>query len=916
MKNPWQFVSQILVLLGSFVCSTAWCAELPQSVTRTIDFRRDVHPILTARCFKCHSGNEPSSGVKLDDLDEITGESTGEPLVQVGRSADSRLVQLVAGLDKSLSMPPTGDPLPVAEIAVLRAWIDQGLVWDADLLPSVTAKSDHWAFQPVTRPTVPKIPEAQRKWVANPIDAFIAAKHVEQGLTPAEPADRRVLIRRLSLDLLGLPPKPDEVEAFVAEKSPLAFEKLVDRYLASPHYGERWGRHWLDVARWAESEGYESNHPRTSAWRYRDWVIDAFNSDKPYDQFVRQQIAGDELTPYSDENLIATGFLAAARLSSNEEDKWLQRNAVLVDITNAVGNAFLGLTINCAQCHNHKFDPISIRDYYRLQSFFLRGQPANVALSGADARRDYEARRPAEYESARQLKEALFASARARHTMEIRKTLPQNQIAALETPPEQRTVAQELLARDASLKWQVSNGQIEKYIAAEDRALYDAVKRKVDEIEKQGIAEPHTLAFYSPVTSPHSLSVLPMLGFYPLPFEPAEFPRLRSYLKIRGDVHGIGPTVEAGVPAVLLPSPSGRGAGGEGTPREVGLESKPNTNATPPHPNQLPKGEGTGVRLELTSKDTRPSPPAPLPLRGRGELAARSDLADWLTDRRNPLVARVWVNRIWQFHFGRGLVATPSDFGVRGSPPTHPELLDWLASELMDHGWSTKHIHRLIVTSSTYRQSARIADLRLPIADLNPQGSQDAPATVSSNRKSAIGNRQSPDPDNIYLSRRQPRRLEAETLRDALLAVAGELDTHVGGLSVPLTDRDTSRRRTLYLFQKRGVPPDVQSLFDGPSEVAESCEARYVSTTPLQSLYLLNNTFVLDRAKALSHRLRQATGNDTERFIEQAFLATLGRPPDDAEREYASQFFTAGSGDRHAAFCHTLLNLNEFAFVE
>jgi hypothetical protein len=867
-------------------CGEGWSFEPPPAVSRSVDFRRDVHPILSARCFKCHSGKEPSAGVKLDDLDEITGESTGEPLVQVGRSADSRLIQLVAGLDKGLRMPPTGDLLPVAEIAVLRAWIDQGLVWDAELLPPVAAKSDHWAFQPVTRPAVPVTPPSHRKWVANPIDSFIAAKHVEKGLTPAEPADRRVLIRRLSLDLLGLPPKPDEVAAFVGDKSPQAFEKLVDRYLASPHYGERWGRHWLDVARWAESEGYESNHPRTTAWRYRDWVIEAFNSDKPYDQFVRQQIAGDELTPYSDENLIATGFLAAARLSSNEEDKWLQRNAVLVDITNAVGNAFLGLTINCAQCHNHKFDPISIRDYYRLQSFFLRGQPANVALQGEDARRDYEARRPAEYESARQLKEALFASARTRHAMEVRKTLPQDQIAALDTPSDQRTVAQELLARDASLKWQVSNGQIEKYIAAEDRALYDAVKRKVDEIEKQGIAEPHTLAFYSPVTSPHSLRLLPMLGFYPLPFEPSEFARLRSYLKIRGEVHGIGPTVAAGVPAVL-----------------AAVESRE-------------------TRVERTTTSTIDVQSKALDSRLSTLDSSRQRLADWLTDRRNPLVARVWVNRIWQFHFGRGLVATPSDFGARGSAPSHPELLDWLASELMDHGWSTKHVQRLIVSSSTYRQASSYESVR--VRELEGGRSASPAPTPSHSRtlapsplhKRANNSGATPDPDNIYLTRWQPRRLEAETLRDSLLAVAGELDTHVGGLSVPLTERDTSRRRTLYLFQKRGVPPDVQSLFDGPSEVAESCESRYVSTTPLQSLYLLNNTFVLDRAKAFSQRLRQATGDDTERFIEQSFLATLGRPPDDVEREDARRYLGTGSRVRDASFCHTLLNLNEFMFVE
>jgi hypothetical protein len=628
------------------------------------------------------------------------------------------------------------------------------------------------------------------------------------------------------------------------------YDRLVEDLLASPHYGERWGRHWLDLARWAESEGYESNHPRPYAWRYRDYVVASFNADKPFTDFLRQQLAGDELEPYSDENLIATGFLAAARLSSNEEDKPLQRNDILVDIVNATGNALLGLTLHCAQCHNHKFDPLSARDYYRLQGFFVRGQPGNLVLKDPALWRAYESARPAEYEPARQLKETLFEKARSFLIAEAKKKLSPEQLKALETPAEQRTPEMEKRARAADLMFQFTPGQIENAIPAADKPLYAELKKKLKALEKTMPDRPQTWGFYSPATSPHRVDVLPMKGFYPMPYVPQELAQARAYLLVSGDVHNRGPEVGVGWPAVFGPVPS-----------DAGVESRP-----------------------------------------------RLALANWLASPANPLTARVWVNRVWQYHFGRGIVATPSDFGYKGAPPSHPELLDWLASEFMSPfsrgprgnvapAWSTKHLHRLIVRSSTYRQSSA---------------------------GSAVGSRR--DPDNRLWWRWQPRRLEAEAIRDSMLAVSGELDQSVGGPSVALEEA-APLRRGLYLFQKRDAPPPLQALFDGPSAVAESCPKRYVSTVPLQSLYLLNNRFVLERARVFARRVFDQAGADPDRQIETAFSRALGRPPDDTERDTSRRFLAESSRDGGAAdaagppaglvlFCQALLNLNEFVYIE
>ena len=658
---------RILVLTSGLILAgmvAMFADESTPSKSTKIDFRRDVFPILSRRCWECHLGGDASAGIRLDVREEWLGETTGRALVVLGKSGKSRVIEVLEGRDPKVVMPAEGDRLKPAEIATLRRWIDDGLTWDDELLPTPKVKSDHWAFQPLVV-DASRIRTNRRMRDAsvtnNPIDVLAGVA--------ANEADRRTLIRRLSLDLLGLPPSGDDVEEFVTDERPDAVEQLVDRLLASPTYGERWARHWLDVARWAESEGYESNHPRPFAWRYRDYVINAFNSDKPFDEFIRQQIAGDELPPYSDENLIATGFLAAARISSNEEDKWRQRNDVLVDITNATANAFLGLTMQCAQCHNHKSDPISTRDYYRLQAFFVTGQPIDVALRDSVLRRDFESRRPPEYEPALALRESLLESARRRFHDEVRRSLTPDERAAYDTPAEQREVEQERVARLVDLKFQASVNVLDRYIPESDRKLYDETKKKIGEIEKTSPRVPQTFAFYSPATSPHRLDVLPSIGFYPLPFDREALPRETGSVKIRGDVHSIGPTVIAGVPAVL-------GKSGE---REISVAGEP---------------EGVSPR---TTTHVRGLTPSGSP---NNSQLSRTDLANWLTDPRHPLTARVWVNRIWQWHFGTGLVATSDDFGLRGAKPSHPELLDWLASELIESGWSTKHLQRLIVTST------------------------------------------------------------------------------------------------------------------------------------------------------------------------------------------------------------------------
>jgi len=679
------------------------------------DFKRDIQPIFSTHCYSCHGPEKQKNGLRLDRKSNAVSGGDSGPAFVPGKSETSRLFRYVAGLDKEVIMPPKGERLTTNQIQLVKTWIDAGAPWPDDPaeISALSSNGQHWAFQPPKRPAVPNV--RRGKWVRNSIDAFVAEKHESMALEHAPEASRHVLIRRLSFDLLGLPPSPAEIESFVNDTASDACERLIERLLSSPHYGERWGRHWLDLARWAETDGYEANDLRTSAWHYRDYVVKSFNQDKPYDRFLREQITGDELLPYSDENLIATGFLAAGRLNNNEEDKAIQRNEMLVDVANAAASGTLGLTLNCAQCHDHKFDPLTARDYYRFQGFFLRGQMNTLLLKDPELWKTYEASIPPELEIARKLRCALYDPARARLIEEAQAKLSAESLAALKVPADKRTPDQVELAKKAEKDLSFSKDKVEKALSEDDQKLFKELEKKIANIEKDlKERKPQTWGFYSPMTSPHHVETLPGRGMYPLPYEPQKLKEAKVRLLKRGDVRRPGDDLSPGLPEILL------GSARSARQRDV----------------------QTGAR-EFRSDEVSVA------------IHSRSALVDWLTSRNNPLTARVWVNFIWQQHFGRGLVTAAGDFGTQGAKPTHPELLDWLATELVRCGWSTKHIHRLIVLSNTYRQASQ------PNA---------ANAKI--------------DPDNIFLWRWSPRRLEAEVIRDAVLAVSGELDRPLGGPSV------------------------------------------------------------------------------------------------------------------------------------
>lgn len=733
---------------------------------QSISFQDQVYPLLKKRCFECHAGKDPEGEIRLDVWDEALNQ------VAPFKASESKLLKLIKSQDPDKRMPPvdSGPRLNDEQIKVLATWVEEGASWDEMLLPTPIPQSKHWSFQRVVRPKVPPIRD---RWIRNPIDAFIKRKQLVRGTHPVEVASYSTLVRRISLDLTGLPPAP---ETRVTNENEL--QDFISNLLQSKSYGERWGRHWLDIARYAESNGHQHNRGRPHAWRYRDYVISSFQSDKPFDQFVREQVGG--VTKPTDESIVATGFLAAARYSGNELDKEIQRNDILVDVTNTTAKAFLGLTMECAQCHTHKFDPISIRDYYRFQAFFADGQPNHVILGdlGEESRRLI------------QLRWDLFSSVQNRLVEARRK----------------RGIANPIV--------------IPKSVIAGMNGRERDTFRK---LETQIAKLPVTWAWFAPRNANSINNTAPHEMRFPLPVNVPELARAETYIRLRGDVKSRGPRVEHGIPLVF------------GTTRP---------------------------------QDNKQS---------RQEL-----LADWLTLEDNPLTARVWVNRIWQWHFGRGLVKTSGDFGTQGSAPSHPELLDWLATELVANDWSTRHIHELILNSNTYRQSSGFKRVHFDL-----------------------------DPDCDTYWRWVPRRLEAEAIRDSVLLVAGELDPTVGGPSIPLAQRGTSPRRSVYLFQKRDKRTEQQVIFDQPNGVA-SCSRRRVSTVPLQPLYLLNSDFMQAMAVKVAERVRGETSSDEE-MTKRAFQVVIYRQPTPAEQKKMIEFLQHDG--KFEDLCLALLNLNEFLYI-
>jgi hypothetical protein len=750
----------LALLPGSPAAGAA--APSPQAIEF---FEENVRPVLAEKCFSCHGPSKQKSGLRLDRRGAVLQGGDSGPAVVAGDPEKSLLVHAVRQ-DGDLKMPPKGR-LAVEQVQALTAWVRMGAPWPAEAGSGVASVGDvrsrHWAFRPVVKPAVPTVRSSD--WLRTPVDAFVLAKLEAKGFASAPPADRRTLIRRLSFDLLGLPPKPEEVQAFEADTDNNAYEKLIDRLLASPHYGERWGRHWLDVARYADTKGYVFTEERRFpySYTYRDWVIQALNEDLPYDQFIVQQLAADQLPLGKDHRpLAAMGFLTLGRRFLNN------KHDVIDDRIDVTMRGLQGLTVGCARCHDHKFDPIPTRDYYSLYGIFASSvEPKEPPLLG------------------------------------VQEQTPQT------------------LAFDAELKKRID--ALEKYRAAhkDELASGNAKVREELAVLKNKVNQWRVAGPGSP---PRAMS----LEDTPTPFNP--------YVFVRGNPGNSGPQVPRQFLEVLS-----------------GAKRKPFTHG--------------GGRLELAHAIASPD---------------------------NPLTARVMVNRVWQHHFGAGLVRTPGDFGTRGDLPTHPELLDWLAATFVENGWSIKKLHRVILLSSTYQQ-ASVANPRTAEAD----------------------------PENHLLGRMNRRRLEFEPLRDALLAVAGRLENRASGPPVELTTAPFARFRTVYGFIDRQNLPGLLRSFDFASPDTSTAQ-RYTTTVPQQALFLMNGPFVLEQVHHLAAR-KDVTEqpNDTAR-IQWLYWLAYGRSPEPEEVKLGLDFVSAVKADSKLGsglsvweeYAQVLLLANEFALVD
>jgi Protein of unknown function (DUF1549)/Protein of unknown function (DUF1553) len=677
------------------------------------------------------------------------------PAAKAGAPTESLLVQAIEQKG-DLKMPP-GRRLTDAQISTIRTWIEEGMTWPEQATAQKRKGADHWSFQPPKAVPPPAVKTAG--WSANPVDRFVMARLEKEGIRPSPEADRDTLLRRVSLDLTGLPPSPREIEDFRADKSPDAYTKVLDKLLASPHYGERWARHWLDLARYADSDGYTLDEPRP-IWPYRDWVIQSLNRDQPFDQFVIEQIAGDLLPNPTTDQLIATGFHRNTPLNIEGGIDFEQyRNEAVADRVATTGSALLGLTLGCARCHDHKYDPISQREFYQIFAYYNNTDEITMEAERAEFRRP---------------------------------------VLEIPTPEEEAALA-----------------DYRKELAAVNTEFVDYVRALAAKPQKDGDPPKHR--------DP---------GLLQLQSKMRTLQRRRPYVK-----------------STLIMR-------------------------------ELPQPREAYIQLggDFTRKGVTVLPAAPASIAPKLEGGNRLDFARWLVDRRNPLTARVAVNRIWQSYFGKGLVETEDDFGLMGSKPAHPELLDWLAVQFMESGWSQKAVHRLIVTSATYRQSSRERP------DLEER-----------------------DPGNTLLARQARFRVEAEIIRDASLAASGLLNPAIGGPSVyppiaaggmqgtqvqkawPTAFGPDRYRRGLYTFRFRAPLHPALGLFDTP-DATSACTRRVRSDSPLQALTLLNDTAFVETARALAKRTLQEGGAADRSRIEYAFVAAIGRNPSAAETDRLMRF--------------------------
>lgn len=769
-----------------------------QTTWATVSYEHDVRPILTAHCFACHGPDASSRKADLRLDRQLVNNTKNDPLLLIQPSSPetSQVYQRITHPDPAEIMPPpkSGTALTPDQIQIIRTWIQEGASW-----------SEHWSFTPLSQPDIPTpTPEFIGK-VRNAIDAFVFTKLDEKGLSPSPMADRRTLIRRLYFNLIGLPPSPREIEDFIHDTDPMAYEKLAGKLLDSPHYGERWARHWLDVVKYADTHGYDKDKPRPHAWPYRDYVIESFNQDKPYDQFVKEQIAADILFPEDPESIPALGFIAAgpwdfighAEVPESKMDGQIARNLDRDDMVSNVMNTFTSTTIQCARCHDHKFDPFTQEHYYNLQSVF-------ASIDKADRTFD-----------------STLDTAMKREAWTTELTRLENELSAM-TPK--------------------TEGQGEETPAhANENAKTET---------------------------------------------PAQAEILQQISKIKAHLQSLPPPRKVYAGTVHQGEGAFRGRHGLG-PREIrilnrGEISQPKQLAVP---GTIPLIPGLASEFDLAEPEQ--------------EGLRRAALAHWLVHKENPLTWRSIVNRIWHYHFGQGIVSSPNDFGRMGEPPSHPELLDWLASDFRDNGQSFKKLHYLIVTSATFRQAS---------AD-HAQGQQ-------------------MDQNNKWLWRMNRSRLDAESMRDCILAVSGRLKTDMGGPGFNLfkiehpdhsphyqyhlhdpNDR-ASFRRSIYRFIVRSQPDPFMTSLDC-ADSSQSTPVRIETITPVQALNLLNDKFIGAMAEAFADRLIALDVTESQR-LEQAFMLALSRHPDEAETQ---EWLNYVSRHGWANACRLIFNLNEFGYI-
>ena len=940
MRHTKQLLAALSAL--ALLASASWVrgAEhenaIPPAAERDIDYAADIQPLLTRSCLTCHGPDEQQSSFRVDRREAfLSGGDFGEPMIEPGDSEASLLIAIVAGRDEDLTMPPEGEAKPLSrdEIGLLRAWIDQGAK-----MPKVDAEkltTDHWSFQPITRPEVPQI---QRDWIVNPVDAFVLAKLESAKLSPSPRAAKRDLIRRVYLDMLGLQPSPEEVDSFVSNDSPQAYEQLVDRVLASEHYGERWAKHWLDVVRFAESNGFETNYERPNAYHYRDWVIRALNNDMPYDQFVFAQLAGDS----SGEDA-ATGFLVGGAYDSVKSPDpaltLMQRQDELADIVNTTGTAFLGLTLGCARCHTHKFDPILQKDYYSLQAVFagvnhgerrirraeneksqqrlaevekqlatLRSELASFnVLPPVNAKVNEEPIAPVEARYVRFTIEATNTFEPCIDELEIWTAGDQSENVALASTGAKPTSSGDYQGNPKHQLEHINDGQY-----SNDRSWISNTSGKgwvqielpqVHKINRLVWGRDRTLQYSDRLATKYRIEVATEPGQWQVVADSSR--RMPA-----GGSSNPSDFVAAGLSA----ADAERAA--EISRQIASLEAERNqldgtamayagTFRQPPTTHRLYRGDPMSPREEVAPETLQVlhSPVGALHLNvDAPEQQRRIALAKWIASHENPLTARVIVNRLWHYHFGQGIVATPSDFGAMGFKPTHPKLLDWLASELITPAsaepWSLKHIHRLILLSNTYQQSST------PQADALKK---DAGATL--------------------LWRFPPRRLEAEAIRDNILLTAGVLDQKMygPGFMVFQPNSNYSRnwiakddfgpaefRRMVYALDLRMEHDAVFGAFDCP-DGGQVTPNRSRSTTPIQALNLFNSNFIQQQADLLAKRIQKEVGDDVQQQSARVFELVLLRSPSKEELADAGKLIETHGLN---ALCRAIYNTNEFLFLQ